>query len=302
MRKSQSWWIGLSLLIAASFAFASNTASACSMAPDYNAPKTNFELVQQADTILTGTLVQSVGNDEYVRKILVKPTLLLKGSVLPKTAYIRGYLSDRTYEMQGKKYRLTIKNSDPLDLWRPHPEVWQGGCTRQSFEKGSQLLLFFNKRDNRLEWFNPPFTRSSEDVTGSDALWVRAVTTYVRISKLPGPDQRPALVRELEALRKDISYERNGKSLLADDIERVLAGVGPTARFEPQPNADKYTKWAFNISDASYLSVPEAVEINGRQAASRPQWTIIATIFGLLFVIGLGFVLVVISRKTKLSP
>ncbi|MBK7162243.1 MAG: hypothetical protein IPH79_06900 [Sphingomonadales bacterium] len=286
--------------MAAPFAFASNTASACNMAPDYNAPKTNFELVQQADTILTGTLVRSVGNDEYVRKILVKPTLLLKGSALPETAYIRGYLSDRTYEMQGKKYRLIIKKSDPLDLWRPHPEVWQGGCWRQSFEKGSQLLLFFNKRDNTLEWFNPPFTRSSEDITGPDSLWVRAVTTYVRISKLPAPDQRPALVKELEALRKDISYERNGNSLLADDIERVLAGVGPTARFEPQPNADKYTKWAFNISDANYLSVPEAVEVKGQKAASRPQWTTIATSLGLLFIIGLGGVLVVTRRKKKL--
>lgn len=272
------------------------------MPPVDQGPKTNFELVQKADTILAGTLVQSVGNDEHDRKILVKPTLLLKGSNLPKMVYIRGYLSDRTYEMQGKKYRLIIKKSDPLDLWRPHPEVWQGGCWRQSFEKGSQLLLFFKKRDNRLEWFNPPLTRSSEDVTGSDSLWVRAVTTYVRIGQLPGPDQRPALVRELEALRKDISYERNGKSLLADDIERVLAGVGPTARFEPQPNTDKNTKWAFNISNASYLSLPEAIEINGRQAASRPQWTIIATIFGLLFVIGLLCALVAISRKTKLSP
>lgn len=246
------------------------SAHACSLPEDYRGPETNFDLVQQADTILVGTLVKSVGDDEFERKILVQPTQLLKGPSLPKTVHILGFLSDRTVEIDGKEFELRVKKSEPLDLWRPHPEVWMGGCRRNVFEKGTQLLLFFKSDAGGLEWFSPPFTRSSEDVTDTNALWVRAVKIYAKIAQLPKSDQRPALISEMQTLRQKDAFGRNESALLADDIERALAGVGPVSGFDTGPESAKARMWADNITEQMYFSLPQPREI--KESHDRPKW------------------------------
>lgn len=264
--------------------FGASAAVACSLPPDYEGPRTNFELVQQADVIAIATLVKSLGNDQFDREISLEPTLLLKGHELPKNLTILGYLSDRTLNVEGKKMRPQAKPSEPRDLWRPHPEVWMGGCSRYTFAKGARLLLFFKKNGPKLEWFDPPFTRSSEDVSGADALWVRAVRTYVRIGRLPVPQQNGALKKEMNELRNATSGDSDG-SLLADDIERQLAGVGPVSQFNAESQLDRSTRWANNISNGVYFTVPEPIELKDEQSHWRESSTMrvaLAAIIGFL--------------------
>lgn len=274
------------------------SAYACSLPAGYRGPETNFDLVQQADTIMVGTLVKSVGNDEFERKILVRPTQLLKGRSLPKTVHIRGFLSDRTVEINEKEYALKIKKSEALDLWRPHPEVWMGGCSRSQFEKGTQLLLFFKNEAGELKWYNPPFTRSSEDVTDADALWVRAVGIYARIARLPKPAQRPPLISEMETLRKKDAFGRNESTLLADDIERALAGVGPVSGFDTGPKSATARAWADNITEQMYFSLPQPLEI--KQGHGRSKWPQASIWIGLgLLVSSIVAAGLVFMRKRK---
>lgn len=241
----------LSLSTIAACVVTANPIFACSLSPDYKGPETNFELVQQADVIFVGTLVKSLGKDEFERSILVKPSLLLKGSMLPEAVKIRGYLSDRTLKIPDKEYRVVANSSEPFDLWRPHPEVWIGGCTRQSFNQGMQVVLLFTKNGDKLEWYDPPFTRSSEDVSGPNALWVQAIKTYVRIGRLSPEKQRAALRTEMLNLRKD-SFGDRGRTLLADDIERHLAGVGPLSDFGYSAGTPNEARWLHNIVNETY--------------------------------------------------
>jgi hypothetical protein len=264
---------------------AGTSACACSMPADYKGPETNFELVEQADVIIVGTLVKSVGKDEYDLKILVKPNLKLKGKSLPKAVYIQGILSDRLIEIDGKKLKIKAKKSEPLDLWRPHPEVWMGGCSRSTFNKGAQLLLFFKQNGRELEWFDPAFTRGSEDVTGPDALWVRAVKVYARIAQLPKSAQRLALSKEMEALRNKSAFERDENSLLADDIERQLLGVAPVTDFDLLPKSGRPVEWANNIVNQMYFAVPAPQEIKDAPENSYRKWTWVWIGQGLLTVL-----------------
>ncbi|MFM2411157.1 MAG: hypothetical protein RL481_1985 [Pseudomonadota bacterium] len=259
--------------------------SACSLAPDYKGPETNFELVQQADTIIVGTLLRSVGKEPFDRKILVKPTHLLKGSTLPNEVTIRGFLSDENIKLPDKEIRVHAAKSAELDMWRPHPEVWMGGCSRNTFDRGMQVVLFFTKNGNQMDWFDPAFARSSEDVSGPDALWVRAVKTYVRIGRLPSVGQKSALRDEMRLLRKN-SFMNRENTLLADDIERQLAGIGPVSDFDIDRGTSDEKRWIENIVNESYfgqIAMPEDVAPTEQHPRSQLFFWFIA---GLLLVVG----------------
>ena len=281
--------------------FCASAAVACSLPADYEGPRTNFELVQQADVIVVATLVKSLGNDQFDREILVTPTLLLKGSGIPANLKIRGYLSDQTLNVDGKKLRPQAKPSEAYDLWRPHPEVWTGGCSRYTFAKGMQLLLFFKKNGSKLEWFNPPFTRSSEDVSGVDALWVRAVKTYVRIGRLPAPEQNGALKKEMNELR-EMSFFDDDKPLLADDIERQLAGIGPVSNFDAGPQIDRSVRWSNNISNEIYSSLPNPIELKDEQSDWRDSRTIRTGLVAIIGILALAFSIALYLKAKLQSP
>lgn len=117
------------LLLAAVCSDIATSVHACSLAPDYKAP-TNFELVQDADVILVGTVVKSIEEKEQPidHNILVTPSLLLKGSELPKAVFIHGSLSGEIFDDGEKKFRIQSRDSQPFDLWRSHPEGGGGSC------------------------------------------------------------------------------------------------------------------------------------------------------------------------------
>jgi hypothetical protein len=287
-----------SLLTIMAFALAAAPVSACSLIPDYKGPETNFELVQQADTIFIGTLVKSIGTDEFDRQILVKPTVLLKGQGLPKPVQINGYLSDRMIKDGDKQFHVRASNSELFDIWRPHPEVWIGGCSRQSFNQGMEVVLFFKRNGGKLEWFSPAFTRSSEDVSGPDALWVKAVKTYARIGRLPLEDQKSTLRSEMLDLRKDNFGDRD-RTLLADDIERQLAGVGPISHVSVGSISPRETRWLQNIANETYhaqILPPEEVVVSRND---NPFWKFRWVVAAVLSIVVLVAVTALLRRRPR---
>lgn len=264
------------------------TADACSLAPDYKAP-TNFELVQQADVILVGTVIKSIENEspDY-HNLLVKPSLLLKGEKLPNAVFIHGMLAGEILESGGKRLVIQSKDSQPFDLWRPHPEGGSGSCSRYTFKKGYQLLLFFKRKGDELVWLDPPYGRGSEDVSGPDALWVKAVKIYAKASLLPQEQQKAELVRQMKTSRDgDASGKQFENELLADDIERQLDGVtGWSASIEDK-NTSKLARWQNNIYNAIFFDVPEPIEAKRETVKSKPDWKTIALLLGFLNLITL---------------
>jgi hypothetical protein len=254
------------LFIAASYA--------CSPSADFKGPLTNFELVQQADVIFIGKLVRSVGNNDYDPMIIVEPQSLLKGRTLPKTAQIRGYLSDRIISDGGKQFKSSASPSDPYDIWRPHSEVWSGSCSRYSFNQNSLVVLFFKDEGGKLEWLDPIFARGSEDVYDEKALWVRAVKLYANISQLAKDQQRAALTKEMKLLRST-AYGDSEETLLADDIERQLSGCGPISYFDLADTTCSKSQWIYNIANIDYQhkDPPSIIEVKtDAKAKSRAEW------------------------------
>jgi hypothetical protein len=237
--------------------------------------------------------------DPLDRQILVKPTYLLKGSSLPNTSYIRGFLSDETIQLPDRKIRVHATKSSELDLWRPHPEVWTGGCSRQTFERGMQIVLFFKRHGEKLNWLDPAFSRSSEDVSGPDSLWVRAVKLYARISQLPLAEQEPALKAEMLKLRKD-GFLNSENELLADDIERQLAGVGPVSHFVIDKSSVDKKRWIENIVNVSYHRQIKPNDVASQNAPIRSKtfWWVIG---GMLIIVA-SILIVAILRKRARRP
>jgi hypothetical protein len=195
---------------AAAVALTAAPAAACSVISSYRVP-TNLELAERADTILLGTVEREEGSERSIGEVIVRPTLLLKGPVLPPVVRLRGYIPDKA---------VPATRSDPAELFRVNPDALSGGCNRYVFALGMQLVLFLERDDTgRLRPSLPPFARAAEDVPGPDALWVRAVRLYVGIAALPPKRRRAALIARREALRA--AGDRNG-ALLAADIDRQL--------------------------------------------------------------------------------
>lgn len=267
-------------------------AHACSLAPDYKIP-TNFELAREADVILVGTVVKSIEKDGPVyHNLLVKPSMLLKGPKLPDAVFIHGMLAGQIIEDGGKRFRVQSKDSQPLDLWRPHPDGGVGSCSRYTFKKGNQLLLFFKRRGDELEWLDPPYARGSEDVSGPDALWVKAVKIYAETSLLPVEKQRPELIRQMKILR-----DRKNE-LLADDIERQLDGVTAMPVFYEDEKTNKWMRWQNNIYDSIFYDVPQPIEVKNEAVRAKTNWKMIALFLGLLNLLCL-LIIFVLLRKLK---
>lgn len=187
-------------------------AVACSVLGSYRAP-TNLELVQRADLIVIGTVDRAVkGQDNGLGEIVVRPTKLLKGARLPKDVRLRGFLSDG---------QMPATKSDPHELNQPNPDAMAGSCTRYVFDKGMKLVVFLEKRDGKLQLAGYPFARVVEDVPSDNALWVKAVQTYVDVARLPERQRASAL----RTKREHLSHRPNDRDskLLVQDIDRQLA-------------------------------------------------------------------------------
>ena len=244
-------WVGLTIFLALTkLGLIVSTANACSMPADWSGPPSNFDLVKSADTIIIGTVVKPIGAVVFDQKLLVRPTSLLKGQRLPKEILIEGTLSDQIVSIEGKLYRPSVAASDPYDLYRPHSQVFAGGCIRNIFDRDMKLVLFLEKDGNNFRWMTEPFARTAEDVPSDNALWVRAIKLYSKISQLPESEHQSALKSQLQNLRT--KEWQNGNKLLADDIERQLAGCRPFADFTQGNDKCSNPKWLINISNRQY--------------------------------------------------
>jgi hypothetical protein len=268
--------------------FTPSVASACSPGPDSEIMTGNLELVERADIVFVGTLEKAVEEDEFRQKILVKPTLLLKGMELPKEAFISGQFSDKVLDLgDGKKIRVDARKSDPFDLYRPHTEVWEGGCDRKVFDKGMQLLLFFKWQDGELVQYDPIHSRSAEDVSSLESLWVQAVKIYADILKLPKSEQRAAMNAKMLELRQ-VAWNNDGKLLLADDIERQLAGCRPASQFDFGRGKCSKSEWVYNYVNAAYHTQPNIVSVKSAPVGIGADWKSPLVIISLLGMLALA--------------
>ncbi|ATY33784.1 hypothetical protein CVN68_18980 [Sphingomonas psychrotolerans] len=178
----------------------------------YRVP-TSLTLADRADTIFVGTVMgERREADGSGGVVLVRPTLLLKGSALPQQVALGGWLA---------KAREMITRSDPRELRQPNSDALGGGCTRYVFAKDMKLLLFFERKAGKLVFAGYPFARVSEDVPSDDSRWVKAVRTYVAIAALPGSERKSALIARRDALRAQPGD--TDAAAIADDIDRELA-------------------------------------------------------------------------------
>ena len=184
----------------AAAAFVATPAIACSVAPGYREP-TALELAAEADTIVVATIVRGAGPPRvFDRPGLLRPTLLLKGAALPPRLEMADIVLAGTPGVDG-----TAERSASRELRASHSDSLSGACGRMMFGSGMQLLLFLKRAaDGRLSVIRHAFARDAEDVSGRNALWVKAVREYAVIARSPRKSW-PARLRtraaELRALR-----------------------------------------------------------------------------------------------------
>ena len=188
-------------------------AVACTVEDGYRVP-TNLELVERADTILLGVVENGPDEIEGLddARLIIRPTLLLKGDALPPELRLFGSIAPKRYSVL----------SDPDELEQAHPLAYIGGCVPYMFVPGSTVLLFLPRHLGRLVPMFEPFARSAEDVPSPDSRWVRAVRLYVEVAALPEADRRPALLARQAELRPPTADP--DAQAIADDIDRQLRG------------------------------------------------------------------------------
>ena len=199
-----------SSLIAFALACSPVPTAACSMISSYRVP-TNLELAERADTIILGIIEREIpGQQDWDSQLVVRPTILLKGTALPEEIRIGGHLSDQF---------LRAVASDPRDLYNPNANALAGACVRSLFDRGMLVLLFIERRAGVLELANYSFARTAEDIPSPDALWVKAVRIYVEIVALPQKQRKAALIARRDLLR---ASSHPDDKLLADDLDRQI--------------------------------------------------------------------------------
>ena len=197
-------------------------ALACSMAPGYKVP-TNLELAAAADTIVIARVISSkAGADRWESSVIATPEALLKGVSLPATVEIAGaHLGNSDW---------TPTRSNPRELRKANPDALIGGCVRYIFDRDMKLVLFLKRnKSGELVPYRSSFSRDAEDVTDENALWVKTVREYAKISAFPKKEWKARLRSRITELRSnendfdamaianDMEIETKGKRLLPYD-------------------------------------------------------------------------------------
>ena len=204
----------LTLALLASAVTAAAPAAACSVVSTYRVP-TNFELVDQADTIMLANVEggSPAGTRMGDAQLVMRPTHLLKGDALPAELRLRGMSLAPPHLRQ---------LSDPDELEQAHPLAYAGACTRRMFTEGSTVLLFLGRHGDELVPMSAPFARTAEDVPSTESRWVRAVRLYADIAALPEA-RRAAAMRTRQAELRALGGDDDAQAI-ADDIDRQLRG------------------------------------------------------------------------------
>jgi len=206
---------GLALILGVAGMASAAPARACSVVSGYKVP-TNLDLAVAADTIVLATVTgMRKGEGVWSSAVIVRPSLLLKGDTLPESVELPGAVlaSDQ----------WSARPSASRELRRANPDTQVGGCVRYVFARDMQLVLFLKRgEDGKLVPYRKPFSRDAEDVTGPNALWVRAVREYAAVSALPEAARKARLharIAELRAMRDDPDA-----AAIADDLQIELSG------------------------------------------------------------------------------
>lgn len=180
----------------------------------------NFELVQEADLIVVGTVEQvdtvapDQGPSEVLKVLEVHPVRVLKGNLPEAALTVSGWIYN-----QGRNGRVTGRPSY-TDLDEVNGHALAGGCRRFQFAPDTLVVLFFKENDGILRHFAPTFSRAAEDVRDArNSAWVRAIEHYVPVAALSG-DVRLA---SLEDLRTDmLASDELFAEQIAEDIDKSL--------------------------------------------------------------------------------
>lgn len=186
--------------------------SACSVATGYRIP-TTLQLVDQADAIVLARVMEEGPSEApgFAKARLV-PIATLKGSALPREIrFDQAVISNA---------QLKATASDPRNLVDANPDAFAGGCNRYVFDEGMVLVAFLRRQGDHLVPDMSPFSRSLEDIPSEDALWVKAVKTYVRIAAFPKQKRREEMAYRRDMLASEI--EDADSRLLALELNRAL--------------------------------------------------------------------------------
>lgn len=207
-------------------AFSVQISFACSMSKGFVAP-TNFELVERAEAIVVAKATKQVKGKDRGKIIYFEVTNIIKGAPpkIIKTNW--GYF--------GK-----VEPSDPNDISSPHPDSWTGACSRQTFKKGNEYLLFLSSYDGgELGIGVSAYARDREDYAGANSLWATTVDYYVEVQKTKDRyAQLETLANKYEALKLAAPDSDGGK--LAKDIAGHFKSYSPYKPTQYLLNA--YTK------------------------------------------------------------
>lgn len=194
-------------------------AAACSPAPGARVP-TNIELVESADLILLGTV--SGGESDFDAgnwNIVIAPIAALKGEMPAQPITLDAMIAPDPE---------SALLSNPYDLANAHPQAMAGACNRYAFARGSRVLFFLQRSGDGWAPARGLFSRWAEDALTDDAPWLAAVETYVEVAALPEGERAAALAARRDELRRETGDPI--AQLLADDIDRQLAGPNPPLR------------------------------------------------------------------------
>jgi hypothetical protein len=221
-------------LLAALVALVPAGAIACSVPADYR-PPTNFELVQRAEVI---ALVRIESGDfryrgEHEPSVRVRPVTLLKGAATPGDLGLPGLVG-----WEGKPVRPFVTS-----LSETHYSAFFGSCNRQIYPVGGLVLVFYTRSEGKLTPIGDPFSRSAEDVSGPDDLWVYAARHYLALQTGDPASLNDRVKADQAALLARPDWQSQAMAL---DLAGYLAIGGDTPRI---------SYWAIWTTDPQQASV-----------------------------------------------
>ncbi len=229
--------------------WATGTAAlACSVTGEF-VRSSSYELVERADAVVVAVAdSQTAGSEEWDTRVTFRIEQALKGEP-PATVLMNNARLGRTTP------------SDPDDLTTAHPETFEGGCSRSTFQRGGRYVLFLRDGEGVREplgWYpmDPTFGRGAEDYAGPDSLWVRALSLYISIQQTE-PDRMAALdVLAGRLSRLEAPEAPAADRQLAWDIRDHLSSLSP----------DKPTAYLVNAYEALERGESPRFSVRGPEA------------------------------------
>lgn len=233
---------------ALAFVLWAGAATACSVTSEFFR-STSYEMAENADAIVVAVAERETpGDDAGSESVVFRIESALKGDP-PDTVIMEWARLGKT------------EPSDPDSIAEAHPEAYQGGCTRRTYERGNRYVLFLGHGegtgDEPVGWYagRAIFWRDSEDYAGPNSLWARTLRTYVEVQR--NADRMAALADLAGRLP---ALEGAGASVadraLAADIRDHLSSLSP----------DKPTAYLISAFEALERGERPTFQVRGPEA------------------------------------